>query len=302
MLAREAVAAVPGDPQGVRILAKILWLAEKDKEAAETLARLAEMTRPDYVCEALSDDFVRIYALLPPERLSHALAALGQQRTLGRHYDCPAIGFSKAGRWGEAVQVASELRVPGTDDAESLVTRYEYRKKWKGPGEAAEWLKKQIPAGQMNRVGMRALIMKDDDALWDAVQPEPANQPHLVWMSRAASFALRGGSDAHRVALLDYYRKDDPEPFHAGGRCLLGLIDEPEFLATVHTAWDLSFAGYFLGARAQGEQRYRDACDWYRVSIETQQESAPRSFALWALSDWVQTAQGLWKLETLKTH
>jgi hypothetical protein len=200
--------------------------------------------------------------------------------------------------WEDASRAASELSPPGTQISTELLTAYGYRKNANGAAAASEWLKKKIPPGLMNRVALEALNAKHDDLLWSAIHPEPGNQPHIVWITRAAAYALRGATDAQRAQLLAYFRTTDPEPFHKVGRFLLGIATEADVLQTIQSAPDLSLAAYFLGAKAQGEKRFADACEWYRVAIETKEETVGLSLASWALSEWVQTARGISKLES----
>jgi hypothetical protein len=66
----------------------------------------------------------------------------------------------------------------------------------------------------------------------------------------------------------------------------------------VTTPQRLTEVAYYLGARAQSERRFRDACEWFRVSGESPAQSGAGSLALWALSDFAHTPQGIWKLES----
>ncbi len=299
-LMREVVSVIPQDPEGVRDLVRILWARGKGKEAAETLADSRHSLSYWDVCGALSDELAEVFLERPGERLTSAVDAIVKQPALSQYYRCAPSGFAKARRWEEALRVSGQFAPSGSERMDLLVLRYEYMKNWKGREAAAGWLKTQIPAGQMNPLSMKALYTKNDDLLWDVIAtPDEKNHPEWVWLFRACAFALRGTDrDPHRADLLAYYAKDDPSPYHVMGRYLLGLASEAEMLALATTHERISEVAYYLGARAQGEKRFRDACEWYRVAAESQEQTSPGTLALYALREWVRTAQGIWKLET----
>jgi hypothetical protein len=146
---------------------------------------------------------------------------------------------------------------------------------------------------------MKALYTKNDELLWDViVTPSPKDHPEWVWLFRAVAFALRGSdADPHREELLAYYGTDNRDEYHIKGRYLVGLGSEAEMFALAATSSTRSEIAYYLGARAEREKRFRDACEWYRVSAESGEETSPRALALYALRDWYTTGQRIWKLE-----
>lgn len=301
-LMREVVGWIPWDPEDVRDFVRILWAEGKDKEAAETLADPKHSLSGWEVCSALSDDLAEVFLDRPAERLKSAVDAIVKRPALSRYYRCASSGFAKAGRWEQALRVSGQFAPSGSEQMDLLILRYEYTKNWKGREAAAEWLKAQIPAGQLNPLSMKALYSKNDDLLWDVIAtPDPNNHPEWVWLFRACAFALRGtDQDPHRADLLAYFAKDSPAPYHVMGRYLLGLASEAEMFALATTPERISEVAYYLGARAQGDRRFRDACEWYRVAAESREQTSPRTLALYTLSEWVGTPQGIWKLEVQK--
>lgn len=285
------------DPENIEDFVRILWREGKNDDAADALIAPENHLKQDDQCRILTEDLPDIFAPAPATKLEDAVDAIVKRPALAGLYRCGGAGFAKAGRWEEAFLVSSRFP-PGPEKMDRLIQLYEYRKSWKGREDAADWLKAQIPPGQLNPLSMKALYSKNDDLLWDViVTPEPNNHPEWVWLFRADAFALRGGADSHRTALLGYFGEDGPDPYRAMGRYLIGLKSEQDLLALATTPERLSEVAYYLGARAQGEKRFRDACEWYRVSMETHQNTMTRSLAAYALSEWARTGQGIWKLE-----
>jgi len=70
-------------------------------------------------------------------------------------------------------------------------------------------------------------------------------------------------------ALSDYCKKGGNGTYHMLTRFLTGLATEKEVLALATDPKKRCEIAYYIGLRAQGEGRYADASDWYRVSIET---------------------------------
>ena len=297
VLMREAIRESPYDPDDRLDLARILWMAGKDKQAAEVLADPASGLNQWQTCKALTDDFPALFLDAARPRLDAAVDALAKQPALRNYYHCVTSGFTKAKRWEDAFRVATQFLPPGPERMDFMVMCYEFLKEARGREAAAEWLKGQIPAGQMNPLSMKALYTKNDDLLWDViVTPDPGNHPEWVWLFRATAFTLRGGdADPHKADLLAYYGRENPDAYHVMGRYLLGLASEDEVMAVATAPQKRSEVAFYLGARAQREKRFRDACDWYRVSVETEEMTSPRMLALHTLGEWSSKGQGIWR-------
>jgi hypothetical protein len=299
-LGRQVVRERYWDSEAWRDLVRVLWAEGKDGEAADALADPKSPLESWELCQALSDDLSEVFLDLPDERLASAVAAIQKRPALARSFACVPSGFAKAGRYEIALRVASQLSPSGHVPMDQLIVQYGYMKSWKGREAAAAWLKAQIPPGELNPLSMKALYTKNDDLLWDViVTPDEKNHPEWVWLFRACAFALRGkDAEAHRPALLAYYEKPNPDPYHVMGRYLVGLATEADMFALAADPRRRSEIAYYLGARAEGEKRFREACEWYRVAAESAEPTSPRALAIYTLAEWAGTGQGLWKLKT----
>lgn len=296
-MVRDAIQKYPEDADKYRVLVGILWAESQHRQAAELLGQLAQGAAPASICEILSQDFPAILVNRDPTRLGDALDDLARQGALAPHYGCAASGFADAGRWDDAVLVSTKLAPPGSDRWDQTLTLYHYMVSASGRDVALAWLRKQPAINPPLQFGVKALYRKDDDLLWDAVSPDARSRPEMVWLIRACAYAMRSAENApHRDELLAYYGRPESAAW-LEGRYLVGLATEAELLAATDTPRRLSGTAFYLGAKAQGEGRMRDACDWYRVSMETPGEPIPQGLAIWALSDWIRTPQGLQKLE-----
>jgi hypothetical protein len=83
-------------------------------------------------------------------------------------------------------------------------------------------------------------------------------------------------NDPHYAELSAYYQGKAPAKvinpggrYHALGRFLMGLSTEKEISTYAKDAKSRCEIAYYIGLKAQGEYRYADACDWYRVCVET---------------------------------
>jgi hypothetical protein len=296
---REAAEELRWGSDTPRDLAQILWQEGKDGEAVDILGHERPYLQAWEICQALEKDFAGVVMDLPPERRTRAIDAIAKKRELASYSTCVARGFANAGRWEDAMLVAGRLPPPGPDPMDLLISQYGYMKSWKGGTAAAEWLEKRVPAERRNPLSIKALTTKNDDVLWDVIgTPNPSDKAEWVWFYRAVAFALRGSDgDPRQAQLLAYYGKDNPEPPHAMGRYLVGLGAEDEMFALTGNSPSRSELAYSLGARAQHEKRFGDACEWYRVAAESGEGTTPRSLAMYALGDWAAVRQGISQLE-----
>ena len=160
-------------------------------------------------------------------------------------------------------------------------------------------MKGRVSNAERNPLSMKAFYSGNDDLLWDLIGvPDPADHPEWVWLFRADALALRPASNAdHRAALLEYYRREDPDRTHRIGRYVIGMSSEADVVALGTDVRQRAEIAYALAVRAESEGRIRDACEWYRVAAETPLNSMLRTLAIYRLRSWTGSRQGIWKVE-----
>ena len=196
---REASVELSGASDTPRNLTLILWKEGKNDDAVAILANPKTYIQGWEICEALEKDFSSVFLELPSERLTKAIDAIAKEPRLAQYSTCVARGFETAGRWEDALRIATRLSAPGADPTDSLILQYEFMRGWKGREAAVEWLQGKVPVGKRNPLSIKALYTRNDDVLWDVIgAPNPNDKAEWVWLYRATAFALRG-SDGDRT-------------------------------------------------------------------------------------------------------
>ncbi len=279
-------------------LAEIYWRRGKNKEAAELLASAPHsigmkdwlFTVAPKFASAFEDDGSK-------ERPLAAFSALISQGFNPFELANLARPIAEKGKYELAFEMASRLRYNGLGNVELLVYAYRCLEAWKGREEALAWLGSKIPPQMLNAASMIFYRDGESELLWDLIpNPEQGSHADFVWLLRAAASARAGSDkDPHREELLKYYGggsgndgvlarlwsragqlvadKAGPKKpqghYHQLGRFLVGLATEEEVLALATDPKKRCEIAYYVGLKAQGEKRFSDASDWYRVVIET---------------------------------
>jgi hypothetical protein len=264
-------------------------------DAADMLAKPGPYVLPSEVCETLANDLPRVFDGPRAGKLLLATEPLARKNELADSFGCVSRGLADAGRWEDAFHVAEQRAPAHNQRYDRFITEYGYRKHWKGPEDAAAWLKEKFSPAERNPLSLNAIYTKNYDVLWDVIeQPEPQNHPEWVWLLRAVAFAQGGAAtDAHRQELADYYSKNASNPFDVMGRRVMGLAPEADVFALAEKGQPRSEVAYYLAAGAQRERKFPDACEWYRVAAESTDGNSPQTLALYTLSDWSGTGQGI---------
>lgn len=268
-LAREAPNEVGNDRETILVLAQILWKNGSYDEAADVVQSVP-MNPQQFYAEARKP-FFDAFKDRPAKDAIDAVAALRKKHLAPVNLmGCAAI-FDEEGRTDVAFQIQASLQPGASVDEDVAIEAFRYLKKWKGEKEATQWLDRLLPHERRNPLSVKFLYGKEYGLLWDFIgDPNPKDHPDYVWFCRADASALIGpDKDPHRQELLNYYRRTDGDLNYQSGRYLIGLIGEKELFPLVKTADDRSAISHCIGTKAEGEGRYEDASDWYRVAIET---------------------------------
>lgn len=294
-----ARAAAPGEPEIIRDSVILLWRQGRPDEAARALARSVGVLDAWNLNKSLTVDFVECFADHPDARRVAAIDALLAEPALRRYVWWLPGGFAEANRPDLAFQAASQIGDRGQLPMESLIAAYDYLKAAKGREAATQWLENRLPPKERNPISLKAFYTGNDDLLWDLIsKPEAGEHPEWVWLARAYAVALRPESNAgHRAEVFAYYERDDPDHYHQLGRYALGLITDADAYALATDVRRRPEIATALGIRADGEGRIRDACEWYRVSVESPWPSGARTIAMTRLRSWAGTRQGVWRIE-----
>jgi tetratricopeptide (TPR) repeat protein len=300
-LARQMVSRYPDSPEGRADLAGLYWRHGKPVEAARLLTRAPRALSGEDWKFKVTPKFAEAFT----GNHDGALSAFVELIATGT--DPFAIKYliqamSEAGMHDTAFQMASQIRWPGQGGVEFNTIAYQNLREVKGREAALAWLRPRVPANILNRASMVVFEVKRYELLWDLIEHPEGDMADFVWVTRAAA-AVRTGlaKDPNRGRLLEYYRRPVPGHYHVIGRFLLGLATEDEVLAQATDANRRCEVAFFIGLKAQAEGRYRDASDWYRVTVETSVSNyVEYRWAYHTLYTWLGPYKSLSRLDTEK--
>lgn len=268
-MARRVVAAYPDSVRSRAVVAELSWRHDANDAAAAVLASSPHrLSSPDWAL-TVAPRFAAVFGEAAKERGLAAFGALLRQNF--GHFELQQLAYplGKAGKNELAFGMVSQLRWPGLGQAEFWIDAYRHLKAWRGKEVALEWLRKQIPLAMLPATSM---IMYENDRyelLWDLFDAAQGRDDDFTWLMRASAAVKQAPDGKQRTLLREHYATPTGNHYHAAGRFLSGLITEGDLLGLALDPKRRCELAYYVGLRAQGEGRYAEASDWYRVSVET---------------------------------
>jgi len=262
-------------PKDVAIAAEVEWqLGDLDAAAKRLVSAPTRLTATDYR-DDVSEGFIRIFGE-KPDRAAAATVAAARAGVEAENLTQLAYALDQRGQSETAFRVLDAIPAQG-DRADFIhLSAARPLRKARGDEAARSWLRQQFPSVGEDRGRHLALIAFREGApemVWDVI-PDPKgtdDYAETTWMLRAAQAALQGEAAprARRQALHDHYASVRQPTRHTQiGRYLIGEVPEAEVAKLVTDLPGTCEVPYYFGVRAQGEKRFGDAADWYRVAIE----------------------------------
>jgi hypothetical protein len=272
-MARTVFAQNPSFLDNAQNLAEILWQNGKVDEAAEVLVGSSRISDSEWWFE-IGPAFARIYSARPQGDVAAAIAALRKHHASEMVLRGLATALERRGEHQRAFDAFSAIAPPGTTNEEVAMETFQSLQRAQGADVAHAWLKKLVPPERRNPFCVKAMYAREYELLWSFIEdPSVSQYPEAVWMMRAAAVALDPGSRAkHGEDVRRHFDHADPDPDFEIARFAVGLSSEAEALkrASENAALRCHFA-YYAGAKAEGEGRFGDAAEWYRVALDTNQ-------------------------------
>lgn len=285
-MARAGVERYPDSLLARARLARFYWSRGRYEDAAQVLKESPHKINLAEWKEELGPKFAGVFLRKSQEETLAAFSALQASGFDPFSLDQIAESFGAAHRPETAFEMVSRLHAQGTGQLFYLLHGYRYLKQWRGAPTALAWVRKAIPPQFLPFSTMISFDEGQYELLWDLIgDPGKDEGGDFVWLLRAAaSVKLGAGKDPHRAELLNHY---DPgrrgwlqriwysvyspphSYYHTIGRYLLGLTTERKTLALATDPKKRCEIAYYIGLRAEGEGRYAEASDWFRVSSET---------------------------------
>jgi hypothetical protein len=262
-------------PRSVALAAEVEWqLGDLDAAAQRLAARTIRLTATDYLND-VADGFVRIFGDRPDQAAAAVVAAA---KAGVEHINLISLGgaLEAQGHPEAAFRALEAIPAEGERAVAIHLTASRSLRKARGEEAARAWLKKTFPIVRDDRGRQLSFLAFREgmpELMWDAV-PDPKGADEYAegtWMLRAAQVALQGGAapPARKQALREHYAAIQKPTRHTQiGRYLIGEVPEAELAKLVTDLPSTCEVPYYFGVRAQGEKRFADAADWYRVAVE----------------------------------
>ena len=259
----------------VAIAAEVEWqLGDIDAAAKRLASAPTRLTATDYRKE-VSEGFIRIFGE-QPDRAAAAIVAAARAGVDAENLTQLAYALDERGQSEAAFRALDAIPAQGERSDFIRLSAARPLRKARGDEAARSWLRQQFPSVGEDRGRLLALIAFREGApemVWEVV-PDPKgtdDYAETTWMLRAAQAALQGETAprARKQALHDHYATVRQPSRHTQiGRYLIGEVPEAEVSKLVTDLPGTCEVPYYFGVRAQGEKRFGDAADWYRVAVE----------------------------------
>lgn len=165
-----------------------------------------------------------------------------------------------------------------------------------GSEKALRWMQQQLPAQYRGPASMFFLEENQFDLLWD-MYPDINKLPFsdAIWLYRAAGELSNGTVDDDRWReVVDYFESHNGSRYVSIGKHLAGLVSASETEKLINDPKSMAEVGYFMAVRAEYDNRWEDAEDWYRITLESgstrDREYAWATRALYGFDDRRQAA------------
>jgi len=257
------------------------WSLRDYDAAAQALARSRSPVSPEEWVLTLGKYFAEALGPLPVGESRKAIEAL-RKAGLGEG-PCTALAdaLGNAGFPEQAFDILvalSDQVQPGSNSPTArtkpvlVLLAYVQLKRWKGEEAAVRWIRSgPLPEATHQSLSLIAYGRRALELLWSLL-PEPPSGPFAddFCLLRAASLSLdpNVATAERRNAANEHYRSAGYGRSHELGKFLLGQVDEREVAKLATDPEKASEVSYYLGVKAEGEGRLRDATAWYRTAVE----------------------------------
>jgi hypothetical protein len=304
-MAENALARYPDSASAQAAVARLGWRHGKYKEAADVFARSQYPPLLADWCWYVATEFAKEFASRDADQGVEAFKELKLKKENPSRYSCFGDRAADAGNPQLAHLLLAHLITNGLATDADVVNAYKFRTLWKGEDDALEWLQSVLPEQKRANFAYSLFWSAQYKLLWDYMKtPENTDNPGLVWLFRAAADAKLGSqNNPHHKELDAFFQQPAPileKAFtrdkillHAG-KFLLGLETKEQFLKLAVDSNNLCKIAYFVALKAESEGDYVTASKWYRLAIETGQNTTTVYNWAWeTLAVWQQSGKDL---------
>jgi hypothetical protein len=273
-LARRSYKRYPQSNFDALKVAEIHWLHGDHDEAAAVLSQARNRMNVNFWMNEIAPKFARTFKDSSNE---NALAAFQSLINRGLelfklHYVAPK--FVKQAQPEIAIGMA--IRLVGADRGENgpgklHTDAYKIIAEVHGADNALIWMKESLPERFRFPASMFFLEEYQFDLLWE-MYPDIDRIPYadVVWLYRAAGELSKEEVDSGRwKQIVDYFQTHGQSRYQIIGKHLAGLLSAADLEKHIVDTKSMAEVSYFMGVRAEYDNRWDDAEDWYRITLES---------------------------------
>jgi tetratricopeptide (TPR) repeat protein len=272
---------------GRGLLAELFWRQGRMDDAAKALKDGPALSGAAWSLE-VAPRFVAYFKLRPTEGLAAAEALMhagfNDRSTFGTIPD--ALG--EEGVHDFAFELQSRMRLSGAQQIESLLLAYGHLAAAKGEPVALAWLQGRVPVKDREALAILAYQEGHPELLWSMAPSHLDNERgDYQWLLRAAVCMKAGAQNEHYAETASHVDRAHGTYHVQVAKYLLGLSEESEVLALVpQSLQQRAEIYYFIGLKNEQGGHFRDAADWYLMSVESGDGSIESRWAMDRLRQW----------------
>jgi hypothetical protein len=238
---------------------------------------------------------MEVYAEASFDNIAKAIEALKASGVDGWDIMALALRYEKRGQPALALALMDGASASNAVSGfETLVTKSEIMRRWRGDAAAAEILAPHLRPPLQGRYlmylfeeGLYSILLAariDPDAY-------PPKHREFVWLMKLMAWLASAPVEDEAAAevLQQHYRGDSPDHYHAIGRFFLGTLSREDLLKKIKTPKQVCEVTYYLGFAERLAGNFDAAANWYQICLET---------GLWRNGEyrWALSELNLWAL------
>lgn len=285
--------AAPHLAAGPALLAELFWRQGRYGDAATVLQNArGKLSGSDWTRE-IAPRFVECFRARDREGVQAAEALIRAGFADRRTFGAIPEALGEEGLSALAFELQSRMQLSGADGFESAILAYRYLKQARGEAAAIEWIRKRVPEGDRDLLGILAWQEQVPELLWSMAPSRLQGElGDYHWLLRTATCVATGPSHPRYKETVNHVGGARGSHHVEIARYLLGLREESEILGMAQTLRQRSEIYYFAGLKAEQRGKLRDAADWYFMSVEADTgDNIESRWSLRRLRSWAEEAR-----------
>ena len=295
-MAKRALDRYGSDDEAV-LVARILWVRGKDKEAAAFLTPPKRQLDSGTWAHALPSAFLEAFKKASDARAEAAFSDLAVPSVPKLSIVWFIEYLTAHGRPQLALKLCDRLRGGGAPAGYAAVASYHAILKAGSAAEARQWLRANATPSDMDVLAKQALLERDYELAWDLPDHPDPTKNDILYMIRAVCLLYEPEAPAdRRTSLVKYFEGRPKKDFVVYGLYFLGQADKPTLFAQIQDPSYVSSVGWILGVMSAQAGCYEEANSWLQVCMEAGASIPPRFWTSGILGRWKAAGCGLSEL------